>query len=76
MAENRKLRLDQVAVRLTAMLGKPIARHSVYRAAVGAGVLNEDGTLDERFVKPMAETYERSYGARWFRPDYETKPAA
>jgi hypothetical protein len=76
MAENRKLTLDQVAVLLTAMLGKPIARHSVYRAAVGAGVLNDDGSLDERFVTQMAQTYERTYGSRWFRPDYEPKPAA
>jgi len=76
MAENRKLSLDAVAVRLTARLRKPIARHSVYRAVVGAGVLNDDGSLDEPFVEQMAETYEHSYGSRWFRPNCEPKPAA
>jgi hypothetical protein len=74
MAEKSALSLDEVAVRLTGILGKPIARHSVARAAVAAGILNPDGTIDAPYVPKMAATYRRSYGSRWFAPTTATEP--
>jgi hypothetical protein len=65
-----------MAVRLTQRLRRPISAQSVERGARRRGVLNEDGTIDQRYETEMATTNERSYGSRWFPPNAERNPAA
>ena len=71
----RKISIDEATVRLVAILHKPIARHSVSRAAIAAGV-SDGKTMNEPIVQQMANTYRASFGRNWFPPMSETKPAA